>query len=304
MILNGLFKKGDHVIASGVEHNAVIRPLELLKHKGVIEYSLMPCAPDGTHNPKCLGNLIRRNTRALVMTHASNVLGTVLPVEECFTEAKRCGLFTILDASQTAGVYPLSFGDSIDALVFPGHKGLRGLSGVGGFVLSESAVEQIEPWLSGGTGSASQYAEMPSFLPDKFEPGTPNTIGILSVALAVDGLLKTGIETVRSKDLELTARFLEGCEKIPKLRLHGPRDANRSVAVVSIDALGKDSGLIAARLFEEHGIITRSGLHCAPHAHQAAGTFPVGAVRFSFGYDTTAEEIDMAIKALQSVLEN
>ncbi|MDR1580052.1 MAG: aminotransferase class V-fold PLP-dependent enzyme [Synergistaceae bacterium] len=303
MILKGLLEKGGHIIASGVEHNAVMRPLEQLRKKGAADYTLMSCSPDGAHDPESLEDLIRPNTRAIVMTHASNVLGTVLPVGECFAKARRRGIFTILDASQTAGVYPLFFGGDTDALVFPGHKGLRGLAGVGGFVLSEAASEQIEPWLSGGTGSVSQYIEMPSFLPDKFEPGTMNTLGILSIALAVEEILEIGVEAIRSKEMELTSHFLEECQKIPRLRLHGSRDASRSVAVVSVDVPGRDAGAIAASLFEEHEIITRSGLHCSPRAHQAAGTFPCGTVRFSFGYETTREEIDTALSALCAVLK-
>ena len=303
MILNGLLKKGDHVIAGGIEHNAVMRPLALLKKHGVIEYSLMPCAPDGSHDPKSLEGLIRPDTRALVMTHASNVLGTVLPVEECFATARRRGLFTILDASQTAGVYTLFFGDDTDALVFPGHKGLGGLAGVGGFVMSDAAAEQIEPWLAGGTGSVSQHIEMPTYPPDKFEPGTANTLGILSVALAVEEIIEIGVDAIRSKEVELTSYFIEECRKIPGMRALGPRAAARSVAVVSIDTLGSDAGSIAASLFEGHGVITRSGLHCSPGAHRAAGTFPRGAVRFSFGYETTGEDIDAALSALSAVMK-
>jgi selenocysteine lyase/cysteine desulfurase len=147
MILNGVIRQGDHVIVSGVEHNAAMRPLELLRQKGIAEFDRMPCERDGTVDPACVGALVRGNTRALVMAHASNMLGTVLPWEGCFAEAKRCGIFTILDAAQTAGAYPLSLGKNIDALVFSGHKGLRGLAGIGGFVLGEASAEKIEPWL-------------------------------------------------------------------------------------------------------------------------------------------------------------
>ncbi|MDR0649106.1 MAG: aminotransferase class V-fold PLP-dependent enzyme [Synergistaceae bacterium] len=303
MILNGLLKEGDHVLTSGVEHNAVARPLEMLRRKGVIEVDHLQCQADGTLDPESVHKAFLPNTRLVVLTHASNVLGTILPIRECFRIARERGALTVLDAAQTAGVFPFSMDDqNIDVLAFTGHKGLRGLAGTGGFVLSPSAAEQMAPWLSGGTGSASDNLEQPDFLPDKFEPGTHNILGILSLALSVEEILRLGVDVIRAREMTLTAKFLELCEGLPNLRVHGPKDAKRSAAIVSVDSPGGDVGVMAGRLYYEHGVITRSGLHCSPLAHKTAGTFPHGTLRFSLGYDTTEKELFDVAEALKKVL--
>jgi selenocysteine lyase/cysteine desulfurase len=238
------------------------------------------------------------------MTHASNVLGTILPAAECFRIAREYGLLTVLDAAQTGGILPLAMGDDCDALVFAGHKGLGGLAGSGGFVLGKAlaaASGEIWPWISGGTGSASQSLDMPDFLPDRFEPGTQNSIGILGLAASVEEILRIGVEKIREREREHTARFLSGLEGIKKLKSCGTGDPSRSVPVVSVVVRGCDPGEVSRLLFERHGIITRSGLHCSPLAHQSAGTFPDGTVRFSFGRGTTEEEIDTMLEALSAL---
>ncbi|MDR1019573.1 MAG: aminotransferase class V-fold PLP-dependent enzyme [Synergistaceae bacterium] len=302
MVLNGLLKEGDHVLASGVEHNAVARPLEALRRKGVIEADYLPCGADGVISTQGLSRAFLPNTRLMVLTHASNVLGSVQPVRECFAIAKEHGAFTVLDSAQTAGVFPLSMDGVTDVLAFTGHKGLRGLAGIGGFALSEGMSERMAPWISGGTGSASQSLEQPDFLPDKFEPGTPNTLGILSLALSAEEILSIGVGSIRAREAALTAKFICLCRSIPGLRIHGTADASRSAAIVSVDSPGADVGVMAARLYYEHGVITRSGLHCSPLAHKTAGTFPHGTLRFSFGADTTEDELLYAAEALKKIL--
>ncbi|MDR0885027.1 MAG: aminotransferase class V-fold PLP-dependent enzyme [Clostridiales Family XIII bacterium] len=303
MILNGILKPGDHVLASGLEHNAVARPLELLRRNGIIEVEYLPHNQDGSMDADMIHTRIKPHTRLLVMTHASNVLGTILPIKESFAIAKSYGITTVLDAAQTAGCYPVSMDKDTDILAFTGHKALHGLAGIGGFVLKDGISDQIRPWFTGGTGSASMQLMQPDFLPDKFEPGTPNTLGILSLALSVEEICKIGIHEIRTKEVELTQRFRAYCHQIPELIIDGPEDASKTVAVVSVHCPHIDSGVLARRLYEEHGIITRSGLHCAPLAHQVAGTFPEGTLRFSFGYDTTMEDIDITCKALEQVLK-
>jgi cysteine desulfurase family protein len=303
MILNGLLKEGDHALASGVEHNAVARPLEMLRQKGVIEADYLRCQEDGRLDPRDVRAAFRPNTRLMVMAHASNVLGTIQPIKECFKIAREHGALTVLDAAQTTGVLPLSMDDlGIDVLAFTGHKGLRGLSGIGGFALADGVSEGMAPWLSGGTGSASHNMTQPDFLPDKFEPGTHNTLGILSLALSVEEILGIGVDVIRSREMALTAMFLDLCGGIRGIRVHGPKDARRSAAIVSVDSPGNDVGVMAGRLYYEHGIITRSGLHCSPLAHQTAGTCPQGTLRFSFGYETTEEDLSDAAKALKKVI--
>ncbi|MDR1950218.1 MAG: aminotransferase class V-fold PLP-dependent enzyme [Spirochaetaceae bacterium] len=304
MILGGFLKQGDHVLATHVEHNAVARPLTLLRKKGIIEVDFLACAPDGGFDPHCIGKNVKSNTRLFIMTHASNVLGTVLPAAECFAEAKQFGLFTVLDAAQTAGLLPLGLDENTDVLAFTGHKGLGGLPGSGGFALGKDAAAAIDPWISGGTGSASQSLDQPDFLPDKFESGTANIPGILSLAVAVEELLERGLSPIRERTKNLTRRFLAGLRAIPNLVIHGPGDPERSTPVVSVSSPGLDNARLARRLYDEYGIITRCGLHCSPLAHQSAGTFPEGTLRFSFGYDTTEEEIDIALKALENLLRD
>ncbi|MDR2795216.1 MAG: aminotransferase class V-fold PLP-dependent enzyme [Spirochaetaceae bacterium] len=298
MAINGLVVEGCHVLATSVEHNAAARPLEALRKNGVIELDWLQCAADGSLDAGTLRKALKKNTRLLVMSHASNVLGTILPVTECFNIAREHGVFTVLDAAQTAGVLPFAAGDSCDVLVFAGHKGLGGLAGSGGLVLGEAACRETRQWMSGGTGSVSHSLDMPGFMPDRFEPGTQNTIGMLGLAVSVEEILRAGVEKVRERERGLTARFLSGLTAIKGVRPCGTLDPDRCVSVVSLVVEGRGAGEVSRLLFEKDGIITRSGLHCSPLAHRTCGTFPDGTVRFSFGRGTTEKEIDTALDAL------
>ncbi|MDR0551873.1 MAG: aminotransferase class V-fold PLP-dependent enzyme [Spirochaetaceae bacterium] len=301
MAINGLVTHGCHVLATSVEHNAAARPLHALQKEGIIDLEYLRCAPDGSLEPETVRKAVKKNTRLLVMTHASNVLGTILPVTECFKTAREFGIFTILDTAQTAGILPLSMEADCDVIAFAGHKGLGALAGIGGFALSERAAREMRQWMRGGTGSASDSLEMPDFLPDKFEPGTQNTFGIISLAASVEEILRTGVKAIRERERALTARFIEGLTERKNITPCGTLNADRSMALVSIVVRGQDAGDVSRRLFDEHGIITRSGLHCSPAAHKTAGTFPAGTVRFSFGRGTTEAEIDAILKALEEL---
>jgi cysteine desulfurase family protein len=301
MAIHGLVRPGDHVLATSVEHNAAARPLEALRQEGLITLDWVQCAPNGSLDPEKVRESLKKNTRLLVMSHASNVLGTILPAAECRGIARERGALTVLDAAQTAGILPCPMGELCDVLVFAGHKGLGGLAGIGGLILGEAASSRMRPWLRGGTGSASGSLDMPDFLPDKFEPGTQNTLGALSLAASVEELLRSGVEPVRERERGLTARFIAGLGRIPKLRAYGTLDPDRSVPVVSLSVQGYDPGDAARILFERNGVITRSGLHCSPLAHKTAGTFPAGTLRFSFGRLTTEPEIDEILEALDAL---
>jgi len=301
MAIHGLAETGDHVLATSVEHNAAARPLEALRKTGAINLEWLQCEPDGTLDVEKLRKAIRRNTKMLVMTHASNVLGTILPVTECFKIASERGIFTILDMAQTAGVLPWSMGEHCDFIAFAGHKGLGALAGTGGFVLGKRARNRMRAWVSGGTGSASHSLDMPDSLPDKFEPGTQNTLGILSLAASVEEILHTGVDAIREHERACLMRFLAGLKGIDKIAPCGTLDPDRSVAVVSLVVKGHDAGEVSARLFERHGIITRSGQHCSPLAHKTAGTYPAGSIRFSFGRGTTEAEINTMLEALSAL---
>lgn len=302
MILNGLLKTGDHVITTAVEHNAVARPLHRLEVEGQISVTRLCCDQKGQLDPDQLKSMIRPETKVLVMTHASNVLGTILPVSDCFKIARNHGVITVLDSAQTAGFLPIDMTEmSIDVLAFTGHKGLMGLSGIGGFALAKNREPMIDPWLTGGTGSASLSFEQPVFLPDKFEPGTLNMLGILSLKSAIQSIERIGLNNIAAHEQLLTKRFLEGLEKLPVTVL-GTSDPFSRVPVVSITVARLDAGEFSQLLFDRYQIITRSGLHCAPLAHQTAGTLKSGAVRFSFGWNTGVEEIDYTLQAIKEIL--
>lgn len=301
MAINGLVRKGCHVLATSLEHNAVARPLHLLEQRGDIELTWLPCGPEGSFDPQSVHGAVRPNTRLLVMTHASNVLGNVLPVAQAFAIAKEYGLFTVLDAAQTAGHMALGLDANTDVIAFTGHKGLRGVAGIGGLVLGPGLANQMEAWKSGGTGSQSHSLDMPGFLPDKLEPGTPNILGILSLHAAAQALHAVGLEAIRRHEMEITSRFVDGLGQLA-VTVYGRYEKENWMPVVSLNIPGMDAGLLAGRLFDAFGIETRSGLHCSPLAHQTIGTFPQGTVRFSFGPDTTAQEVDYALEALAKMV--
>jgi cysteine desulfurase family protein len=298
--INGLVRPGCHVLSTSVEHNAVARPLEALRKSGVIELDWLACGRDGSLGAGAVASAIRDNTRLLVMTAASNVLGTILPVRECVQAARERGVFTVIDMAAAGGSLPFDMG-GCDATAFAGHKGLGALAGVGVLALSASAAKEMRPRLLGGTGSFSHALEMPEFLPDKFEAGTQNTVGILSLAASAEELAAVGIENIRKTEAALTKRFMDGLRGMKKITVFGSGDPLLCLPLVSIAVKNMDSGEVSGLLFERNGIITRSGLHCAPLAHKTAGTFPQGTVRFSFGRGTTEADIDAILDAIESL---
>lgn len=302
MVLNGFLKKGDKVLTSKMEHNAVIRPLHLLEKKVIINVAYLPCDDEGVLLTENLEKIVSSETKAVVLSHASNITGAIQPIKKIFKLAKEKGIITILDASQSAGVLPIDMEDMcVDILVFTGHKSLLGLAGCGGFCLKEEVVSMIDPWIVGGTGNHSELEEQPMFLPDKYEAGTMNIPGILSLNFGISAIEEIGLENIRTHEQKLLNQFMTGLKQLP-VTILGPKQTEQKVGIVSIIAKGFDTGELAADLYEEYGIITRSGLHCAPKGHQVLGTFPEGALRFSFGYATTEEEINLALLALRELL--
>ena len=301
VLLKGFLKPGDHVMVSAMEHNAVMRPLTQLQAQGVT-FDRIPCAPDGTLDTTAMEGLLRPNTRAVVMLHASNVCGTVLPAGEVGAFCHAHGLRFLLDTAQTAGVLPIDMeAMHIDALAFTGHKGLLGPQGVGGFILRPDMVPLVEPLIAGGTGSVSHEERMPSFMPDKFEAGTMNLPGIMGLHEALCWLKGETIDAVRAHELALTEQFLDGALSIPNLRVVGRRDVTGRVGVVSVAPENADPALVADALGQEHGIMVRVGLHCAPNAHRTLGTYPTGTIRFSFGWHNTPQQVDTALSALREL---
>ncbi len=301
VLLKGFLKAGDHVLVSAMEHNAVMRPLSQLTEQDV-SFDRIPCMADGTLDISAMDRLLRENTRAVVMLHASNVCGTLIPVETVGAFCHAHGLRFILDTAQTAGVFPIDMeAMHIDALAFTGHKGLLGPQGIGGFILQPDMVPLVQPLIAGGTGSISHEEQMPSFMPDRFEAGTMNLPGIMGLHAALRWLEQETIDAVRSHELELTERFLSGALDIPHLRVIGRQDIAERAGVVSVVPENADPALVADALGREYGIMVRVGLHCAPNAHKTLGTFPTGTIRFSFGRWNTPQQVDTALSALREL---
>ncbi|MDO4988506.1 MAG: aminotransferase class V-fold PLP-dependent enzyme [Synergistes sp.] len=302
IILKGLLKPGDHIICSAMEHNAVMRPLRQLEKIG-IQFSRIPCTTDGRLLTDEVEGLLRPNTKAVVMLHASNVCGTVMPAEEIGAFCQRHRLKFILDTAQTAGVIPVDMQKmNIDALCFTGHKSLLGPQGIGGFIIKNSMVGDIDPILSGGTGSISHTEDIPDFMPDRFEPGTMNLPGIAGLKAGLEFITEQGISNIRTHEAALTAQFIDGVRKIPHLRVVGIEDTEGRTGTVSITTDVTDLAQLAFILDSHYGIQTRVGLHCAPNAHKTLGTYPSGTIRFSFGIFNKEHQIENALTALKEVL--
>ncbi|MGI6031265.1 MAG: aminotransferase class V-fold PLP-dependent enzyme [Eubacteriales bacterium] len=298
LVLKGLLRPGDHALVSSVEHNAVMRPLTQLARQGV-QWDRVPCDEQGRLEADRVEAMLRPNTRLVLLTHASNVCGTILPVAQVGHLCRQRGIFCVVDAAQTAGILPISLEEmELDGVAFPGHKGLLGPQGIGGLALSEPLAQALEPLVSGGTGSLSDQEEVPPFLPDRLEPGTLNLPGILGLGAAVEYLMSLPEDSVRRREEELTGRLLRGIASLPGLRLAGLPGVQGRVGVVSVEFLEMDNAQAAWRLEQEFGILTRVGMHCAPSAHRTLKTYPQGTVRLSVGHQTTHEEIDRAVEAL------
>ena len=301
MLLLGALRRGDHVLVSAMEHNAVMRPLTQLAKHGVA-FDRIPCDAEGRLQADRIETMLRPNTRLVLLAHASNVSGTVQDAAAVGEICAARGIPFALDAAQTAGHIPLDFTAlHLSALSVPAHKGLMGPQGIGALLLRPDFAKTIEPLVSGGTGSVSDSEDIPLYLPDRFEPGTPNLPGIYGWEAALEYLEGITVEAVAAHDRALTARLLGGLREIPGVALIGPDSVENRVGVFSLDFPGKDNAEIAARLEEGFGILTRCGLHCAPSAHRTLGTFPRGTVRLSLGWFNTEADIDRALQAVKAL---
>ncbi|MEQ8152360.1 MAG: aminotransferase class V-fold PLP-dependent enzyme [Smithellaceae bacterium] len=297
----GLLKPGDHVITSGMEHNSVMRPLRLMEARG-IRITVIPCDKTGLLDPAQIAGAIEKNTKAIFITHASNVTGTVLPVADIGRIARDHDLVLCVDAAQTAGSYPIDVLDmNIDLLAFTGHKSLLGPSGTGGLYIREGLEKNITPLCVGGTGSRSEMEAQPDFMPDRYEAGTPNTAGFAGLRAGVEFVLSRGLDEIKSKEENLTKVFIEGIGNLPGITLYGQTSVDQRIPVVSFNIDGMDPAAVAWEIDERFKIMSRSGLQCAPAAHKTIGTYPVGTVRFSFSYFNTEEQIIQSIEALEQI---
>ena len=306
-ILKGFLKPGDHILVSAMEHNAVMRPVVQLASSG-ISFDRIPCRTDGSMILEKVEELIRPETKAIVTLHASNVCGTRMPLDALGEICQRHQLYFVVDSAQTAGIVPINMDKMhIDALAFTGHKGLRGPQGTGSFLVSQELEEQMEPLISGGTGSVSHTEEIPDFMPDRFESGTPNLPGIYGLHEALLYLKTHSLQAINEKELSLTGYFLEQLQALDDtgrhIRIIGKKDLTDRNAVVSIQTPEIDMSQVAWQLDNEYGVMTRVGLHCAPNAHKTLGTYPAGTIRFSFGPENTKNELDFAIQGLKKILD-
>ena len=304
MVIKGLLKAGDHVLVSSMEHNAVMRPLTQLLDKG-ITFDIIPCDKTGSILLESMDSLIRPNTVAMIINHASNVCGTIQPLESIGPICKAHSLQFIVDAAQTAGVIPIDVkACHIDALCFTGHKGLLGPQGIGGIILTKEMAQTLTPLIAGGTGSFSHLETMPTHMPDAFEAGTLNLPGIIGLNEGLAYIESQGMENIHNHELALTQSFLEGLQSIDGINIVGKQNIQDRTAVVSITIDGMDPASIAYELESNYHIMTRVGLHCAPRAHQTLETYPEGTVRFSFGYANTHKDVETALSALHRIVKN
>ncbi len=303
LALYGILRRGDHVVTSSMEHNSVMRPLRALEEQAVVEVDVVPCSSEGFMDPADLEAALRPRTRMIVLNHASNVVGSLLPVAEAGEIARAHGVLLLVDAAQTAGAYPLDMeAMQIDLLAFTGHKALFGPQGTGGLCIGERVeVDDLEPLKRGGTGSRSEREEQPPFLPDKCESGTPNTVGLAGLRAGVEFVLKHGVENIRLHEVKLTRRLIEGLLGIPGVIVYGGHDAEMQTAAICFNVKGLSPSAVGLRLDEEYEIMSRVGLDCAPAAHRTIGTFPVGTVRFGLSYLNTVEELDAALTAVREI---
>lgn len=300
LAIKGLLHEGDHVLVSSLEHNAVMRPLVQLG----VAIDRVPCDAEGFLRCDLLEPLLRPNTKLVLINHASNVCGTVQEAEAVGRLCKLHGIPLLLDGAQSAGHIEVDFEVfGLSALAVPAHKGLLGPQGVGALLVTPDFAGRLNPLLAGGTGSVSDSEEIPPYMPDRFEPGTPNLPGIFGWSAAMDYVNQVGLAALRRHETALTERFLNGLAQIGHIRVVGAKDVSRRVGVIGVDFERIDNAEASDRLEQEFGILTRCGMHCAPAAHRALGTFPQGVVRFSVGAFTAETEINTALHAVRVLAE-
>jgi len=323
-IFNGFLNPGDHVITTAMEHNAVMRPLKYLESEQRISLSIIPCDHKGFLDPDALAQSIRNQTALVVINHASNVCGTIQDLKTIRTIIGDIPL--LVDAAQTAGCFPIDVRDpQIDFLAFTGHKGLLGPQGTGGFYMRKGLT--VRPLKRGGTGSISEEMIQPDFLPDALESGTQNNVGLAGLGAGVAFLLKEGIETIRNHEKALTSAFLAAIYDTQGVTIYGPLNADLQTATISIsfDSImpneddpgfsgcgainlawledGVTTGEAGNLLDSDYDILVRSGMHCAPLAHQTLGTYPEGTIRISFGYFNTMADVEAVTQAIRKIAE-
>ena len=297
--VNGLIGRGDHVITTDCEHNSVLRPLYRLADEQGVEVSFVPADRQGNLDYNAFERLMRPHTRAIVCTHASNLTGNLTDLARVSAVAKAHDVLLIVDAAQTAGAYPIDMTAlGIDVLCFTGHKGLMGPQGTGGLCVREGLT--LRHWKVGGSGVQSYSRTHPTQMPTCLEAGTLNGHGIAGLSAALDFIAEVGVDAIHDRETALMRRFYEGVKEVPGITVYGDFSRQR-MAIVTLNIGDYESGAVSDALSEEYSIATRPGAHCAPRMHQALGTVQQGAVRFSFSWFNTEQEIDAAIQAVREL---
>jgi len=297
--IKGLLRSGDHVITTVLEHNSVLRPLYEMEARGA-ELTIIQCDTLGNIKIENIEDKIRNNTKMVVCTHGSNLTGNLTDIEKIGALCRKHSLLFVVDASQTAGVFPIDVDrQNIDVLCFTGHKGLMGPQGTGGIYVREGI--DISPLKSGGSGILTYMKTQPPSMPEHLEAGTMNVHGIAGLHAGVGYILEHGIDFIRKREQELMIRFYEGVRDIPDIKIYGDFSTKERAAIVSLNIGEYDSAKVSDRLAEDYDICTRSGGHCAPLMHRSLGTVEQGAVRFSFSHFNTFDEVDIGIKAIREL---
>lgn len=305
LALRGWLRPGDRVVTTGSEHNAVMRPLRDLQREGV-QVTVVPCQRDGSIDLQQAAAIIAPGTRMVAISHASNVSGARMPITEFANLAHQAGALLLVDAAQTAGLLPIDVTrQRIDLLAFTGHKSLQGPMGTGGLVIGDGVdPSRLRSLIQGGTGSRSADEIQPELLPDKFESGTPNGVGIAGLGAGVRWVLNQGIPTLCEHDRELSRLLVQGLSAIPNVTVYGPSDPNHRVATVSFTVSNRQVSEIGGLLDDRFDILCRVGLHCAPAAHRTLGTFPEGTVRFAAGPSIQPEQVRQAVAAVEQIVQS
>ncbi|MCB6994421.1 aminotransferase class V-fold PLP-dependent enzyme [bacterium 210820-DFI.6.37] len=297
MAIKGVLKQGDHVITTAMEHNSVLRPVWSMAARGV-EHTIVPCAADGSLSLDLILGAIRKNTKMVICTQASNVTGTIMPIEALSKLCREQGLLLLVDGAQGAGHLPMT-ADGIDLLALPGHKGLLGPLGTGLLYVGEKV--DITPIMEGGTGTLSRELEQPLELPEGFEAGTLNAPGIIGLGYSAAFVKKIGINVIRGHQQELTEILDSSLRNMKNVRVYGPSDCKKKVGIVTFNIKGMDCEEVASLLNDEYGIAVRAGYHCAGLAHKTIGTWDTGAVRVSMGIYNNEKQMKIAADAIYNL---
>jgi len=301
--IKGFLKSGDHVISTSIEHNSVRRPLEFLKNKVGIEVTYIKTDDKGLIDPLQIRDAANSQTKLVVCSHGSNLLGSILPIADIAEITHEVGAKLLVDAAQTAGAFEVDIQAlGIDMLAFPGHKGLLGPQGTGGLYIHPEI--ELEPFVHGGTGSKSEEIEMPHVRPDRYEGGTPNTVGIAGLSEGVKYVLNETVHKIHNKEWDLTQRLMSELMNLPDIRILGPGLNERRTGIVAFAFPHIDASEMSFILDQSFNIAVRAGYHCTPLAHETAGTLAGGAVRTSVGFSTTIEDVDYLVASVKEIIKH